>query len=252
MINMRRILCAPSPGSPQTKSCFCVMAALVVLVLAEKWKTNRNPSMLLSIISSLASTALSTVNYLASLLASSLSGFMPPAQIEVGYVLRLVVWFLVWTLAEYSMHRLMHVNHPYNILFPIHRYHHKIPYETIINPSSRLPKWTYFFFWFENWHETLEIVLGETVPALLICYLDPRCGGPIFLFHYVYELFATDSLLEHNPSIENPHIVTYLAVGQFHLEHHRSSLHNFGFTITLWDHLFGTYAAPTHRLVKSS
>ena len=72
---------------------------------------------------------------------------------------------------------------------------------------------------------------------LFIIYYDSNCGYPIFIFHYIYEL------LEHNTSLSGK-ITKYFAVGQFHLEHHRKANTNFGFTITLWDHLFGTYENP--------
>ena len=86
----------------------------------------------------------------------------------------------------------------------------------------------------DNLHETLEIIVGETLPALLIWWFDPQCGVPLLIFHYVYEILATDALLEHNPDIRAPIWVRNFAVGQFHLEHHRRPTTNFGFTITLW------------------
>jgi sterol desaturase/sphingolipid hydroxylase (fatty acid hydroxylase superfamily) len=157
------------------------------------------------------------------------------------FLFRLIFWFLTWTLAEYFLHRFMHYNHPLNIFFRIHRHHHNIQMEKLTSKSNRWPKFSYFFFWFDNLYETVEIIFGETLPALIIYLIDPNCGVYILLFHYVYELLATDSLLEHNKEIRNPLIINLFAVGQFHLEHHRISNKNFGFTITLWDHLFGTY-----------
>jgi len=157
------------------------------------------------------------------------------------FYIKLINWFLIWTLCEYWMHRLMHFNHKYNFLYHIHKYHHYIPIESLISADKRLPKFSYFFFWFENLNETIEIVVGETLPALLIFYIDQEVGKYILIFHYFYELLATDSLLEHNPDINNKLIINTLAIGQFHLEHHRRQNKNFGFTITLWDHIFGTY-----------
>jgi hypothetical protein len=53
----------------------------------------------------------------------------------------------------------------------------------------------------DNLHETLEIVVGETLPAVVIWWVDPVCGVPLLVFHYCYEILATDALLEHNPNI---------------------------------------------------
>lgn len=162
----------------------------------------------------------------------------------VSYAVRLVAWFLVWTFAEYWMHRLMHWRNRYNFLYDIHREHHKIPYNEVTDKKHRWPKLMYFLFFFDNIHETLEIILGETLPACIIYFIDPECGIVILLFHYVYEILATDSLLEHNEDIKSKYIISTFAVGQFHLEHHRRSEKNYGFTITLWDHVFGTFSYP--------
>jgi sterol desaturase/sphingolipid hydroxylase (fatty acid hydroxylase superfamily) len=119
-----------------------------------------------------------------------------------------------------------------------------VPLSELTKKEHRWPKLLYFCFWFENLRETLEILLGETLPAMLIYYMDPECGLPLLVFHYIYEIIATDALLEHNPDIDQEEIVSTLAVGQFHLEHHRNPGVNFGFTITLWDHVFGTFKKP--------
>lgn len=105
----------------------------------------------------------------------------------------------------------------------------------------------YFFFFFENVHETVEIIVGETIPAICIYLCDPDCGIYLLAFHYIYEILATDSLLEHNAQITSKSIIKYAAVGQFHLEHHRLPTCNYGFTITLWDHVFGTYKYPAEK-----
>ena len=163
-------------------------------------------------------------------------------EIINNFYSRLAFWFLTWTFCEYWMHRIMHINNPYNFLHYIHQYHHKIPIEIVTSHEYRWPKFSYIFFWFENLNETLEIIIGETIPALVIYFIDYECGLMILIFHYFYELIATDSLLEHNPNISYKPIIQCLAIGQFHLEHHRKRNKNFGFTITLWDHIFGTYA----------
>ena len=160
---------------------------------------------------------------------------------DIFLFIRFCFWFLMWTLAEYLLHRLMHYNHSLNIFFKIHRHHHNISLSILTSKKNMIPKFSYFIFWFENLNETIEILFGETFPAVLIYLIDPDSGKYILIFHYIYELLATDSLLEHNPDIKSQNIIKYFAVGQFHLQHHRQTNKNYGFTITLWDHVFGTY-----------
>lgn len=164
------------------------------------------------------------------------------------FSLRFSLWFLLWTFIEYWMHRVMHWSHPLNPLFDIHRSHHLTPMSVLTDKKYRWPKLMYFFFYFENVHETVEIIVGETIPAICIYFCDPECGFWLLVFHYIYEILATDSLLEHNAEITSKSIIKYAAVGQFHLEHHRIPSYNYGFTITLWDHVFGTYKYPSERL----
>lgn len=153
---------------------------------------------------------------------------------------RFVGWFLLWTLCEYMMHRFFHWNHPWNFFYKMHQYHHSLTLRQLTDEANRWPKPLYFLWFFDNIYETIEIVAGETVWALLIYWIDPKPGLALLIFHYVYELLATDSLLEHNPNLE----ANYgLAVGKFHLEHHRVPLCNYGFTIDIWDRVFGTYRA---------
>ena len=152
---------------------------------------------------------------------------------------RFMAWFLVWTFCEYATHRwLFHYNHTWNPFFKIHQFHHGLSLESLCAKENRFPKPLYFLWFFDNVYETLEIVIGETIWALLIYLIDPEVGVPLLIFHYVYELLATDSLLEHNADLEAP---IGLAVGKFHLEHHAFPTCNYGFTIDLWDRLLGTW-----------
>jgi len=160
---------------------------------------------------------------------------------------RFWLWFMFWTLWEYSFHRTCHTPRVFgfkNPLWDLHRFHHSVSLAELTHKKNRWPKLHYLLFFFENLQESMEIYLGETIPALIVFFVDPQCGVPLLIFHYIYEIVATDALLEHNPDITNEEIVSTFAVGQFHLEHHRNPLVNFSFTITLWDHVFGTYKKP--------
>ena len=85
-------------------------------------------------------------------------------------------------------------------------------------------------------------MIGETLPAFLIYYFISQYYGLIILiFHYFYEIIATDAILEHNPYISSKYITRFFAIGQFHLQHHRNTQKNFSFIFTFWDYVFGTY-----------
>lgn len=147
------------------------------------------------------------------------------------------LYFLLWTLYEYFGHRLYHFKHPWNFMYPIHQHHHQMELQSLCSPDNRWPKPLYFLWWFDNFYESVEIWIGETIPLLVVWWFDPISGSPLLVFHYIYELLATDSLLEHNANLEIP----IMAVGKFHIEHHVHPNKNFGFTINIWDKIFGTF-----------
>ena len=162
-----------------------------------------------------------------------------------AFTLKFAAWFLVWTFCEYATHRwLFHCNTKWNPFLIIHQFHHGLPLENLCAKENRFPKPLYFIWFFDNVYEALEILIGETIWALIIYWIDEDVGLPLLCFHYVNELLATDSLLEHNAELEAP---PGLAVGKFHLEHHRVPTSNFGFTIDLWDRIFGTYRASAGK-----
>ena len=59
------------------------------------------------------------------------------------------------------------------------------------------------------------------------------------VFHYVYEVFLSRTVLDHNPKITGK-ITRFISIGSFHLKHHTNVRCNFSFYITLWDYLFKT------------
>lgn len=159
-----------------------------------------------------------------------------------SYLLQLVAGFLLWTLAVYAMHRLAHWRHRWNLLFSLHRKHHSHPYLREYVPPG-WPHWKQWLLWLGDWQSSLDVLVSMTLPALLIAFWMPEVGIPILLFHYFYELFASEHQLDHNPRISG-RLTHWFAWGDYHLHHHSHPLHNFGLMITLWDRVFGTAHDP--------
>jgi len=158
---------------------------------------------------------------------------------DVGWM---SVTILAWTFMTYWLHRLSHVSHPKNPLWQLHRAHHRVAY--LGEPTgSKIPKIGQFFLWLGTWRASLDVILAMTLPALAIAVLFPRYGIPLLVFHYFYEIFASEHALDHNPQIKG-RIVKYFAWGDFHLFHHMAPKNNFGLVITLWDRVFGTDVDP--------
>lgn len=143
---------------------------------------------------------------------------------------------MAWSLCNYSIHRIGHYKSRFNPLFKIHLAHHKEKYP---NGNGLLPEWKNFFLWFGNWRSSLDIVITLILPALLIYILDPETGKWLLAFVYLYEVFCSENLLDHNPSIKGP-VTQFMAWGDFHLMHHKYPRTNYGLYITLWDHVFDT------------
>jgi sterol desaturase/sphingolipid hydroxylase (fatty acid hydroxylase superfamily) len=133
---------------------------------------------------------------------------------------------------------LAHIHSPKNPLWQLHRAHHKNNYT---NSRPRWPRWHEFLFWFGSFPKTFDVLLTFTLPALLCAWLFGGSAWLLLPFHYFWEVFLSDTVLEHNPKIGNP-FVRFLAVGQYHLHHHRTLNSNYGFFTPLWDIIFGTNA----------
>jgi sterol desaturase/sphingolipid hydroxylase (fatty acid hydroxylase superfamily) len=158
-------------------------------------------------------------------------------------ILAFISLFLLWTLLVYLMHRLSHLKHKRNILRKIHFHHHNINYWQ----GDKIFKWYYLLFYFGSFYATLDILISLTLPALLVYLIYPPVGIYILLFHYLYEVFFSEGLLDHNPNIKGG-ITKVFAWGQYHLIHHKFLKFNFGLMITLWDYVFGTNKSDSNGL----
>jgi len=147
----------------------------------------------------------------------------------------LVAAFLIWTFAIYWLHRLAHVRAKWNPLYPIHQAHHRQKYdgtETDIKPG-------HFIFMFGDIKVTWDVLLTQTLPLLIITCFLPQQGLVLLAFHYIYEVFLSEGILDHNPRLVG-NITRYFAWGRFHLTHHHQPVKNYSLMITLWDYIFGT------------
>jgi sterol desaturase/sphingolipid hydroxylase (fatty acid hydroxylase superfamily) len=151
------------------------------------------------------------------------------------YFAKLIGYFFLWSLWGYVMHRIAHINVRFNVLKYFHLKHHAYNYG-----DSRMPPWHDYFFWFGCWRSSMDVYLTFTLPLVILAFYDPTYGLTLLAFHYVYEVFLSRNVLDHNPNIRG-WITRVVPIGEFHLQHHRNFRGNYSFYITLWDYLFGSY-----------
>lgn len=165
----------------------------------------------------------------------------------VLFGLRLFGVFLAWTLLMYLMHRLAHVVHPANPLWRIHLAHHRVPYLSM-GDRNHWPQPGQFLFWLGSWQLSLDVLISMTLPLLLLCWFLPAEGLTLLVLHYLYEVFLSETRLDHNPRIKGA-VTRFFAWGHYHLYHHVNLKRNYGLIVTWWDWLFGTARMPDeHRI----
>jgi sterol desaturase/sphingolipid hydroxylase (fatty acid hydroxylase superfamily) len=159
------------------------------------------------------------------------------------FAIKLFGYFLLWTLWSYAIHALAHskLRRRFNLVKLVHVKHHAYDYG-----ASKWPPWHDYLFWFGDWRSSMDIYIMFTIPLIVLTIFDPAYGGTLLGFHYFYELFLARNVLDHNPDITGP-ITKVLAIGNYHLGHHREVHCNFSFFFTFWDHVFGTTQARLQR-----
>lgn len=110
-----------------------------------------------------------------------------------------------------------------------------------------LPPWHDYFFWFGNFRSSMDVYITFTLPLLALLAFSPKYGTPLLAFHYIYEVFLSRNVLDHNPKIKGK-ITNYIPIGTYHLLHHRNVKCNYSFFITIWDRIFGTASFNHDRL----
>lgn len=162
------------------------------------------------------------------------------------FLFELVGWFFLWTLYSYLIHRLAHVPGRYNFLRYCHLKHHGYSYG-----DSMWPPIADYFFWFGSWRGSLDVYITFTLPLVVLAIVKPEYGLILLAFHYIYEVFFSKNVLDHNPKITGK-ITRFIPIGQYHLKHHRNYRCNYSFYLTIWDYLFRTNeeAASARRVRK--
>lgn len=154
-------------------------------------------------------------------------------------VVKLIVYFMLWGLWAYGMHVFAHsrVKRRFNFMKYLHFKHHAYNYG-----ASKWPPWHDYLFWFGDWRSSMDVYITFTLPLVALALYDPLPGCILLGFHYIYEVFLSRNVLDHNPDITGP-ITKVIPIGSYHMRHHRDVHCNFSFYVTFWDHLFGTTEA---------
>lgn len=136
-----------------------------------------------------------------------------------------VIYFFLWTLMLYVIHRIGHVM-PW--VSKIHLHHHAY---ILSNPTGW--HWSNLFLFNDTWISTLDLWITEVIPTIVFSLITGQWW--ISVLYYVWASFIQESI-EHNSTVDLP----VLTSGKWHLIHHRSPC-NYGLFTPLWDLVFGTY-----------
>lgn len=136
------------------------------------------------------------------------------AELGIGFVLAL----LFGTLAEYVTHRLMHVG---TFFHKVHAKHHQ---------AANGQGW---------WGEFRDYLL-PSLPILSLGFLYSDTTGIGFAIGGL--VYAAWAAYAHQLQHENPELVFWMRV-PIHYAHHHHHMwrHNFGISVSIWDHVFRTY-----------
>jgi len=138
-----------------------------------------------------------------------------------------IIYFLVWTLLLYWMHRAAHV---VPFLKTYHLGHHQF-----IVKNEPTWHWTNIFIFQDNKVSTIDVWLTEIIPTLLFCYITGQWW--IAVIFYIWSAFIQEAI-EHNRKFN---IFPISTSGKWHLVHHFSGPYNYGIFHPFWDMLFRTY-----------
>lgn len=144
--------------------------------------------------------------------------------------LMFVIYFLLWTLLLYWIHRLGHI---IPIIKDFHYDHHRF-INTHGNQGWNINNLLLFN---DTWPSTVDLYITEVIPTLIFAIITEQYW--IFVFYYLWAALLQESI-EHNEKVNLP----LLTSGRWHLLHHRSN-YNYGLFFPLWDIVF-----KTHKNVK--
>lgn len=159
----------------------------------------------------------------------------------MNILVELLSGIFAWTLISYAMHWFAHQPSAPRWIQRGHWEHHRLYTQ---NRPTRFD-WRELFLFFDNWQHTLDTWLTLTLPAIVVSFsIGGTAGWLLFGLHYVHEVFFGGDRLDHNANITGT-VTRFFAIGQTHLEHHRNPRVNYGFVLTMWDRVFGTYKAAS-------
>lgn len=142
-----------------------------------------------------------------------------------------MLYFLLWTLMLYWIHR---AAHEIALIKTYHHNHHKVIAMNLKNATPNTWHWSNMFLFNDNLPSTLDLWMTEVIPTSLFCFVTGQWW--IFVFYYLWAAFIQESI-EHNANFDIP----ILTSGRWHLIHHTNSHKNFGLFFPIWDKLFDTY-----------
>jgi len=136
-----------------------------------------------------------------------------------------VLYFLLWTLILYWIHR---IGHSLPVMRNVHMHHHRF-----VLQHKTTWHWSNLFLFNDDWTSTIDLWLTEVTPTILFAMVTDQWW--ILLFYYVWAAFIQETI-EHNENFNIP----ILTSGKWHLIHHRSTF-NYGLFTPIWDIIFRTY-----------
>ena len=142
-----------------------------------------------------------------------------------------VIYFLLWTLMLYWIHRVGHKIHFVNYY---HSFHHSFINKNIKNGIVNSWHWNNLLLFNDNKESTIDLWITEVVPTILFSLITGQWW--ISIFYYVWASILQEPI-EHNPKFDTSFILS----GRKHLIHHKQSDKNYGLFFPIWDKLFGTY-----------
>jgi len=137
-----------------------------------------------------------------------------------------VIYFFLWTLLLYGVHRLVHIL-PY--IKKIHNEHHRY----VMRNKDWYIKWEDLYLSRGNNKVTVDLWITEVIPTLLFCAVTGHWW--IFGLYYGWSAFY-EKTTKYNRDVD----VFLVTWGMWTLTHYRRTTLNFGGIFSLWDMIFKT------------
>jgi len=137
----------------------------------------------------------------------------------------ILLYFLLWILLLYWIHRLAHI---LPLVKKYHFHHHKF---VLQNKTGW--HWSNIFLFNDDVKSTVDLWITEVIPTIFFCVITTQYW--ILVFYYIWAAFIQESI-EHNEKVNLP----ILTSGKWHILHHHRPV-NYGLFIPIWDMVFKTY-----------